>query len=511
MNNTGTFAMVMQASGTPDAHATADAMRHPNRHPRGLYTLFFTEMWERASYYGMRALLVLFLASPVAAGGMGLDDKTAAAIYGIYTAAVYLFALPGGWVADRLLGMKKAVFYGGCIIAAGHFTLALPWTLSFYIGLVFIVLGTGLLKPCISGLVGELYADDTGTRRDAAFSIYYMGINLGAILGPLVCGWLGENINWHYGFAAAGIGMTIGLIQFTLSSRKHLSQVGGVACPTTACRKYWYIVISCMIPATVLIATVAAGYLPIDPFAIAAHGSIFIALLAAMYFSYVYMYGGISQIEKNRMKAFGVLFFASALFWAGFEQAGSSFNLFALRYTDRIALGYEIPASWLQSVNALFIIVLAPLFAAMWVRLGMRNLDPSSPTKFAIGIVLLGIGFGIMALAATFVLEHGSVLPTWLVLTYLFHTMGELCISPIGLSLVTKLAPRNYASQMMGLWFVSFSIGNLLAGVLAGHVGGSNIEQMPSAFGQLFWLCLTSAVILFISRKPLQRWMQGVH
>lgn len=509
--------MVMHVSGMPGVNATADALRHPNKHPRGLYTLFFTEMWERASYYGMRALLVLYFAAPVASGGMGLDDKTAAAIYGIYTAAVYLFALPGGWISDRLLGMKNAVFYGGCTIAVGHFTLALPWTHSFYLGLVLIVLGTGLLKPCISSLVGELYAYDSSARRDAGFSIYYMGINLGAILGPVVCGYLGENINWHYGFAAAGMGMVFGLVQFRLSSKKHLRDAGNFVAPdahdTAGWSKIsnrWRWVAGGMAAIVAFIVACLSEIITLDPFAMAAHGSGIIAFLALAYFGYLYYGADLNNAERNRMKAAGVLFLVSALFWAGFEQTGSSFNLFAARYTEREFFGFVMPASWLQSVNALFIILLAPFFAALWVKLGTRNLDPSSPAKFALGLILLAIGFAIMALAAKLVFQQGTVLPTWLVLTYLLHTMGELCLSPIGLSLVTKLAPRHYTAQMMGFWFMSYSIGNLIAGMVAGYMGSGTLEQMPATFWQLFMLCGAVGLLLFFVRKPIQCWMGNV-
>lgn len=509
--------MVMQVSGAPDIHDSAEALKHPEKHPRGLYTLFFTEMWERASYYGMRALLVLFLAAPVTAGGMGLDDKTAAAIYGIYTAAVYLFALPGGWISDRLLGMKNAVFYGGCIIAAGHFSMALPWDETFYLGLVLIVLGTGLLKPCISSIVGELYTNRPGSQRDAGFSIYYMGINLGAIMGPLICGYLGENVNWHYGFAAAGIGMVIGLIQFKISSKQHLAGAGDFETPEKSdteawagIRRSWTWVGLFTLGLSVFIGAAILGHITLDPFAIAANGSVVIAAIAVAYFCYIYFGGGISDVEKGRMKAAGALFGIAAVFWAGFEQSGSSFNLFAQRYTDREMFDWEMPASWLQATNALFIITLAPFFAAMWVKLGARNLNPSSPVKFAIGILLLGLGFGVMAIAAKLVVEGQSVLPTWLVLTYLLHTMGELCLSPIGLSLVTKLAPRNFSAQMMGFWFMSSAIGNLMAGVLAGRMGHDNLEQMPSTFTQLLLMCSGAALILGLLRKPIQRWMGGV-
>ena len=503
--------MTMQMSGAPDPLALKDAAKHP----RGLYTLFFTEMWERASYYGMRAILVLFLVASVAKGGLGLDDKSAAAIYGVYTACVYLFALPGGWIADRLLGLRRAVWYGGLIITAGHFSMALPWTETFFLGLVLIVLGTGLLKPSISGIVGELYKGDTGARRDAGFSIYYMGINLGAIMGPLICGYLGENVNWHYGFAASGIGMALGLLQYRLS-QKHLDDAGEYTPPAIDDtvrqqfnRRAWSFV---WIGTGLFMAFVIAammGLVTINAGAIAAQGTAVIVVLFVLDFIYIYR-GGITDVEKKRLWAAAVLYLFSALFWAGFEQSGSSFNLFAERYTDRFFGTWEMPASWLQSFNPLFIILLAPFFANLWVRLGVRNLDPSSPVKFTIALLGLGIGFAVMALAANYVVSGQQVLPSWLIMTYLIFTMAELCISPIGLSLTTKLAPKGYAAQMLGLFFMSSSIGNLFAGIIAGRLGHDSVADMPGLFGQMFIFCAGAAVLLYLIRKPLSRLMGGI-
>lgn len=485
------------------------------RHPRGLPVLFFTEMWERASYYGMRALLVLFLAAAVSNGGMGLDDKSAAAIYGVYTASVYLAAMPGGWIADRLLGMKNAVFYGGCIIAAGHFTLALPWNEAFYFGLVLIVLGTGLLKPCISTLVGELYRDLPSAKRDAGFSIYYMGINIGAIIGSLVCGYLGEHVGWHYGFAAAGIGMVLGLVQFRFSGHT-LDNVGNLERPTPATpaarayRKGWQQVSIGTGVFLLLAVAVLLGFVPFDVITVAGYGSGLIAALAIAYFCYIYFAGGLDATERDRMKAAAVLFTVGMLFWAGFEQAGSSFNLFAQRFTERSLFNFEFPASWFQSVNAFFVVTLAPFFAAFWVKLGARNLDPSSPVKFALGMLFLGAGFGVMALASEIVVGGQNVLPTWLILTYLLHTMGELCLSPVGLSLVTRLAPRNFTAQMMGLWFMFSAMGNLIAGLVAGHLGGEDLAGMPVMYGKMLLIFGGAGLALLLLRKPLARWMGDI-
>jgi proton-dependent oligopeptide transporter, POT family len=480
-------------------------------HPRGLYTLFFTEMWERFSYYGMRAILILFLAAAVERGGLGMDIATAGAIYGLYTAAVYLLALPGGWIADRLLGQQRAVWYGGIIIALGHFTMALPAVPTIYIGLTLIAVGTGLLKPNISAIVGELYAHDAGARRDAGFSIFYMGINIGAFLGPLVCGWLGEGYSWHWGFGAAGVGMVLGLIQYRLTQR-HLGEAGLVPTPFSDdpvidARKKRQVANIAMAGAALLALVVLAGLLgvlPLNPVAIAANAGISIVLLAAAYFAWLFLRGGLSHLEKQRVGVIIILFVGAAMFWSGFEQAGSSLNLFAERHTDRTFFGWTMPASWLQSVNPLFIITLAPFFAWFWVFLARRNLNPSIPAKFALGLIQLGIGFGVMAVAATFAVQGEMVLPTWLVLTYLLHTMGELCLSPVGLSAVTKLSPRRYVGQMMGVWFIAAALGNLMAGLIAGRFDPEALDQMPGLFTMVLMSTAGLGVVMLLLLRPFR-------
>lgn len=480
-------------------------------HPRGLYTLFFTEMWERFSYYGMRAILILFLAASVERGGMGIDVMTAGAIYGLYTAAVYLFALPGGWIADRLVGAQKAVWYGGITIACGHFSMAIPTTQTFFIGLVLIVLGTGLLKPNISAIVGDLYPGDVGARRDAGFSIFYMGINIGAFLGPLVCGWLGETVNWHYGFGAAGVGMVLGLTQYRLTQH-HLGEAGLKPTPFSddpvvdaakrrqAALWAWA---GIGVIALVVLAGVT-GAMQIDARAFAENAGVVIVLLAAAYFGWLFWRGGMTHIEKQRVGVIVVLFIGAAMFWSGFEQAGSSLNLFADRHTDRVMFGWEMPASWLQAVNPLFIITLAPFFAWFWVFLARRNLNPSIPAKFALGLIQLGLGFGVMAVAATFAVQAEMVLPSWLVLTYLLHTMGELCLSPVGLSAITKLSPKRYVGQMMGIWFIAAALGNLMAGLIAGHFDPEALEQMPALFSSVLMTTAGLGVIFLLFLRPFR-------
>jgi POT family proton-dependent oligopeptide transporter len=449
-------------------------------HPRGLSTLFFTELWERFSYYGMRGFLVLFMTHAVATGGLGMDDARAGAIYGLYTAGVYLTALPGGWIADRLTGLRKAVLLGGAFIAAGHFTLAIPSMAAFYTGLILIVLGTGLLKPNVSAMVGDLYPEG-GARRDAGFSIYYMGINIGAFLGPLVCGLLAESVSWHLGFSAAGIGMVLGLIQYVLGG-KHL---GGAGLPPRVdaaerARAWRLLLLGVAVVATLslLLALLAAvGALGITLVGFAQATGAVIVLIAIAYFGWVLLFGGLDRQQKRRVIVIAIFFVAAAMFWSGFEQAGSSMNLFTERLTDReLRLpgadeDWQMPTSWLQAINPLFIILMAPVLGWLWIALGARN--PSLPAKFAYGLVLLGAGFLVLAWGAT----HASttkVSPMWLVVTYFLHTVGELCLSPVGLSSITKLSPRHLVGQMMGTWFMGAALGNLMAGLVTGL-----IESLP--------------------------------
>jgi POT family proton-dependent oligopeptide transporter len=508
-------------------------------HPAGLSTLFFAELWERFSYYGMRAILVLAMVDAVVnnRGGLNLDDATATAIYGIYTAAVYLFALPGGWIADRLIGQQRAIWYGGIIIMLGHFTMAIPTPQAFFLGLVLIVVGTGLLKPNISAIVGGLYPQG-GAERDAGFSVFYMGINIGAFAGPLICGWLGETYNWHLGFGAAGVGMLLGLIYYRYS-QGFLGEVGKYPAadhdpkavsndplmaerepmpeshidpmPNASRKNEW---IMMWIGVGVLVAMVVAvmtGLVAIDPITFAKGTGGFIVALAFAYFLYLILFGGLTSQEKKRVGVIAAFFVGAAMFWSGFEQAGSSLNLFAERYTDRVIFGWEVPASWLQSVNPLFIIVLAPVFGWFWVWLAKRNLEPSMPAKFALGLIQLGLGFGVMIFAAIIVVESGEgVLPTWLIMTYLLHTMGELCLSPIGLSAITKLAPKRYVSQLMGTWFMGAALGNLIGGLVAGYFGDDALEVMPDRFATVTIILIACGLLFAVAIKPLKRWIGDI-
>lgn len=479
-------------------------------HPRGLYTLFFTEMWERLSYYGMRALLVLFLVDSVQHGGMGLSDTVATSIYGLYTAGAYLAALPGGWVSDRLLGGQRAVWYGGLLIAAGHFSLAIPATASFFLGLILVVMGTGLLKPNVSALVGQLYPEG-GSRRDAGFTLFYMGINVGATLGPLICSALGERFHWHYGFAAAGVGMVLGLIQFRFT-RHHLGGAGWqlprIDQPAGRRRDLLLGLVGLAAWIGVVAPALAGVFIP-NPVWLAGLAAYAILGLAAAWFGWAFFLAGLDADEKRRVGLIALLFLASVVFWSGFEQAGSSLNLFAERHTQRDFGGVKIPAGWFQSLNAGFVICLAPLVAALWLGLARRRMDPPLLVKFAGGLLFLAGGLAVVALGSRKALDGGPVLPVWLMMTYLLNSVGELFLSPVGLSAVTKLAPKRLAGQMMGVWFLATSVGNLLAGLLAGSVSGAEAEAMPTRFLQVVVMAGATGLLLLCLARPAQRLMRG--
>ncbi len=440
---------------------TAPSQKQWFGHPRGLATLFFTEMWERFSYYGMRALLMLYMVGSTMKPGLGFPEGRAAQIYGLYTMAVYLMGVPGGFVADRYLGHYRAVLVGGIIIACGHFSMAIPGLSFFYLGLGLIVIGTGLLKPNVSTIVGTLYRRDDA-RRDAGFSIFYMGINLGAFIAPLITGWLGQKINWHAGFAAAGVGMVIGLIQYVYG-KKYLTPVSEIEKKTTEDRG----------PRTE------------------------------------------DQNERftgndwARITAAVILTLFALLFWAGFEQAGSSLNLFADRATRLVIGGWTYPSSWFQSVEPLFVIVFSPIFAWIWLSLGRRNAEPSSPAKFTLGLFFLSLSFLLVVPAAhAFERSGGRVSPWWLIGLYFLQMLGELCLSPVGLSMVTKLSPPRVVGFMMGVWFFATAMGNYVAGWVAGF-----LENRP--FSEVFFAAFASVgiatVILAILNKPIRGLMRGVH
>ena len=426
-------------------------------HPRGLSTLFFTEMWERFSYYGMRAFLILYMTASVANGGLGFDDRHAATVYGNYVGSVWLTPILGGLIADRLLGQYKSVLLGGSIIALGHFTLAFKTLSTFYAGLVLIVIGTGLLKPNVSTIVGSLY-EDGDARRDAGFSVFYMGINLGAFIGPIIAGGLAQKVNWHLGFAMAGVGMVLGLMQYVVG-RSHIEPG---------------------------LARLAARPKPVKT---ATGGG-----------------GGFSGQEWKRIAVVFVLFVFAAIFWGAYEQAGSTLNLFGDRYTNNTVFGFSYPSSWYVSVQAFFVIALSPVFAWIWIKLGPRQ--PSVPAKFALALLFAGLAFVLLVPAGAAAQGGGiKVSPLWLVAAYFIEEWGELCLSPVGLSAVTKLAPTRIVSLMMGVFFLSNSLGNKLAGWTAGFFSSMPLSQL---FGAVAAVCLVAAVIMFALVKPVKTMMGGV-
>ena len=428
-------------------------------HPAGLSTLFFTEMWERFSYYGMRAFLILYMVH-----ALGFDDKHAGRIYGNYTAGVWAAAIAGGIIADRWLGQYRSVLLGGIIIALGHFTLAFHPLPFFYVGLSFIVIGTGLLKPNVSGIVGALY-DPADTRRDAGFSIFYMGINLGAFIGPLIAGWLAQKVDWHLGFACAGVGMSLGLLQYVLGRRRLQPAIERLA----------------QRPKPVAASSTAepsAGFLEFTP------------------------------AEWKRIAAMAVFFILAAVFWGAYEQAGSSLNLFGDRYTTLRILGFDFPSSWYVSVQAIFVIILAPAFAWLWIRLG--KYEPTTPTKFAFGLFFVGLSFVFLLIPASAIQGAPGlrVSPFWLIGCYFIQELGELSISPVGLSVFTKLSPVRIVGMMLGVWFLADSVGNKVAGFAAGFI---STAPLPQLFGVVGAVCIGASLVAFAIIKPVKTLMGGVH
>ena len=479
--------------------------------PRALATLFFTEMWERFSYYGMRAILVLYLIAPPdgatpPGGGLGFSDADAAAIYGTYSSLVYLLPLVGGWVADRLTGPRRAVLMGGIIIAAGHFTMAVPTEALFWCGLLLIALGTGLLKPSVSAMVGGLYSPDD-TRRDGGFSIFYMGINLGALLAPLVVGYLGEEINWHIGFAAAGVGMLLGLAQYVAGWRG-LGTVGiAVPNPAPPSERRRAGVITLITLAAIILVLVADHLLfGFDITDITVMFTFVVVGIAIFYFWRLFRQPDLTVLDKDRLRAFLYLFLAAVLFWAIYDQSGSTLNEFASKYTDLDMGIFTIPISWLQSINPVFIIIFAPIFAALWTKLADRA--PSTPAKFAIAIFGIGLSFAIMIPPAMQAAQGENSSVWWLVSVYLVQTWSELLLSPNGLSATTKLAPPGLLSQMLALWFLATAVGDSLGGQVARLVYGLG---WPGYFA----VCAVGTFILagiFLLVVPrIKRLMEGVH
>jgi len=486
-----------------------DSSRSFFGHPRGLATLFMTEMWERFTYYGMRAILLLYLVAAIQDGGLGIDEKTGSAIYGLYISGTYLLSLLGGYIADRIIGAQRAVWWGGIFIMVGNACLAFGNTQLFFCGLMIIVVGVGLLKPNISAIVAQLYPEG-GSRRDAGFSIFYMGINLGAFIGSLLVPEVAQRFGWGFGFALPAIGMALGLVQFAMT-RKYLGEAGAApAAFATHGRASWTPIVIGGVLLVLVVALGVTGTIPLDPVAISNSATWVIFAFAAFYFIYLGFFAGLNLEERKRVVVMFVLFLACAMFWAGFEQAGASLNLFADRYTDRHVFGWDMAAGTLQAANPMFIIIFAPVFAAIWVQLGARNLDPSAPVKFALGLILMGVGFYVMVLASQYVVAGDKVLPTWLLLTYLFHTFGELCLSPVGLSSFSKLAPARFVGQALGVWFIATALGNNIAGQFSGNFDWDDPTKMPDQFMFIFWWGVIGGGVLLLLSPWLKKFLAGV-
>jgi POT family proton-dependent oligopeptide transporter len=476
-------------------------------HPMGLSTLALTEMWERMSYYGMRALLVLFMVATLQEGGLGLTVAAAGAIYGLYTGAVYFFGLPGGWIADRLIGGQKAVFYGGIIIMIGHIILAIPTDWSFFIGLIFVVLGTGLLKPNIGAMVGELYTRKD-SRRDSAYTLYYMGINIGSVIGYMVCGYLQVNYGYHYAFGAAAIGMGIGLIQYKLSAGNIRGVADGPKTPLSAKgnKIAWTVIAIFLVVLAIVTNMIMTGALSFEPIWVATQVTKIIGSIFLLYFGYIFFYGNLNGNEKRGLGALFLICLASICFWAGFEQAGSSLNLFGQNYTDRMVGDFEIPAAWFQSINSYFIILLSPFFAALWVNLAKRMIEPSYSIKCAAGLIIMATGFIVMFFAAQHAASGLKVAPYWLVATYFLHTVGELCLSPVALSAVSKLSPKRFAGQMMGVFTLTYAMGNIIAGLLSGNFDPNQVDQMPGLYIQITLFSVGVGIVLALLSLKTGKW-----
>ncbi|KAF0819154.1 MULTISPECIES: peptide MFS transporter [unclassified Cytobacillus] len=476
-------------------------------HPKGLFTLFFTEFWERFSYYGMRAILVYYMYYEVSKGGLGLDEPTALAIMSIYGSLVYMSGIIGGWIADRLLGTSRAVFYGGILIMLGHIALSIPGSVAmFFISMVLIVLGTGLLKPNVSSVVGDIYSPEDN-RRDAGFSIFYMGINLGGFLAPLIVGTVGMKYNFHLGFAIAAVGMFFGLLVFIFTKKKNLGLAGTyVANPLSPDEKtkvYTRIGLGAVIIAILVAVGIPTGLLTFDSF-IALVGILGIGL-PIIYFTVMYRSPKTTDVERSRVIAYIPLFIAAVMFWAIQEQGSTILANYADKRTQLDFMGLDISPAWFQSLNPLFIIIFAPVFAWLWVKLGDRQ--PSVPKKFSLGLLFAGLSFLVILLPAYFGGTDSLVSPLWLVLSYFIVVLGELCLSPVGLSATTKLAPAAFSAQTMSLWFLSNAAAQAINAQI---VKFYTPETEMVYFGVIGVAAIVLSIILFILSPKIQKYMKGV-
>ncbi|MFS0888688.1 peptide MFS transporter [Peribacillus frigoritolerans] len=475
--------------------------------PKGLFTLFFTEFWERFSYYGMKAILVYYMYYEVSKGGLGLDEPTALALVSIYGSLVYMSGIIGGWLADRIFGTSKAVFYGGILIMLGHIVLAVPGSLSmFFVSMVLIVLGTGLLKPNVSSIVGEIYAEND-ERRDSGFSIFYMGINMGAFLSPFIVGTVGMDYSFHLGFGLAAIGMLIGLIVFVTTKKKNLGLAGTLpANPLSQDEKkkaFTKLGIAALIIAAVIGITASAGILTIETF-INLVGILGI-VIPTLYFIFMYRSPKTTSVERSRLIAYIPLFIAAVMFWAIQEQGATILASYADKRTQLNFAGLEINPAWFQSLNPLFIITLAPVFAWLWIKLGKRQ--PTIPQKFSIGLLFAGLSFLVILLPVYFSGSDALVNPLWLVLSYFLVVLGELCLSPVGLSATTKLAPAAFSAQTMSLWFLA----SAAAQALNAQIVRFYTPQTEMAyFGVIGVASIILGLALMALSPKIQAYMKGI-
>lgn len=499
-------------------------------HPKPLLSLSLTELWERFSFYGIRPLLYLFMIASFEKSGMNLKPEEASAIMGIFASCLYLAALPGGWLADNYLGQKRAILLGALTIAFGHLCIAFSYfnNKMIFVGMVFLVIGTGLFKTCASVMVGMLYKKNDA-RRDSGFTLFYMCFNFGAFVAPLICGFLQKEYGWHFGFGAGGIGMLLAVIIFylkTMPDLKEFDEKVGIDStwdrPSKKSKNAFYIIIVSGIVLLGAIFLILGGFIKLDAQVINKNIILTILACAGIYFLYLFAFTSLKIEEKRNLIIFIVLFLAAALFWSVYEQQYTSFNFFAEKLTDKTLLNYEIPTIWFQSLGGLFVILFAPFSAFIWTICAKNNKEISSIIKFALGLLGVALAFLIMALASNHAislngdantlrenLENSSqiilVSPWWLVSSFLLMVLGELCLSPVGLSIMTKIAPNLIKSQVMGLWFVASALGNALAGFIGGKASEENIAYLPNLFYQCMWILLGAVIILLILKKPINK------
>ncbi|MFG3286402.1 peptide MFS transporter [Streptomyces sp. NPDC048111] len=506
----------MASSLTKDSASTPGTEKTFFGHPRGLATLFMTEMWERFSYYGMRALLIYYLVSGGAdaatgsqGGGLAMTTATATAIYSVYVSMVYLMAMPGGWFGDRVWGARKTVAIAGFVIMAGHASLAIPGQAMFFVGLILVAVGSGLLKANISTMVGHLYDGPEDPRRDGGFTLFYVGINLGAFVAPFVVGTIGKEHNWHLGFALAAVGMGLGLTQFLVGTRNLSEKSSVVPNPLSAQERKGIlvkVVLATLAVAVFYGAVVALGAYTLNwalvPLTLAG------LLIPVAVLTRIKRDKELSATEQTKMSAYIWFFIAAAVFWMIYDQGGSTLSLFADDKTADSVFGLGFSATWYQSLNPLFVMALAPVFAWLWLWLARKNQEPNTIVKFAMGLVLVGASFFVFIVPMNMAGDGTKVSPMWLVSIYMIQTIGELCLSPVGLSVTTKMAPQKYASQMMGIWFLAVTAGDCVTGLLS--LGGVSLNGV-GVIGLEAAAAVVAGLAVYMYRSKVKVMMGSVH